>query len=77
MGISRFIFFQQRTASGFMPSLVGSEMCIRTRNETRIAGRPVSVAKVAVDLTRQIFERLDDKAAPKGEGTGKKPEAKE
>jgi glutamyl-tRNA reductase len=35
----------------------------RVQNETRIAERPVSVAKVAVDLTRQIFERLDDKAA--------------
>jgi glutamyl-tRNA reductase len=35
----------------------------RVKNETRIAERPVSVAKVAVDLTRQIFERLDDKHA--------------
>lgn len=35
----------------------------RVKNETRIAERPVSVAKVAVDLTRQIFERLDDKKA--------------
>lgn len=35
----------------------------RVRNETRIAERPVSVARVAVDLAREIFERLDDKAA--------------
>jgi glutamyl-tRNA reductase len=35
----------------------------RVRNETRIAERPVSVAKVAVDLARKIFERLDDKSA--------------
>ena len=35
----------------------------RVRNETRIAERPVSVAKVAVDLARQIFERFEDKAA--------------
>ena len=35
----------------------------RVKNETRIGERPVSVAKVAVDLTRQIFERLDDKHA--------------
>jgi len=35
----------------------------RVKNETRIAERPVSVAKMAVDLTRQIFERLDDKSA--------------
>jgi glutamyl-tRNA reductase len=35
----------------------------RVRNETRIAERPVSVARVAVDLARQIFERFDDKAA--------------
>ena len=35
----------------------------RVKNETRIAERPVSVAKVAVDLARQIFERLDDKSA--------------
>ena len=35
----------------------------RVKNETRIAERPVSVAKVASDLTRQIFERLDDKSA--------------
>ena len=35
----------------------------RVRNETRIAEGPVSVARVAVDLARQIFERLDDKEA--------------
>ena len=35
----------------------------RVRNETRIAERPVSVAKVAVELARQIFERLEDKSA--------------
>lgn len=35
----------------------------RVRNETRIAERPVSVARVAVDLAEQIFERLDDKSA--------------
>lgn len=35
----------------------------RVRNETRIAERPVSVARVAVDLAREIFESLEDKAA--------------
>lgn len=35
----------------------------RVKNETGIARRPVSVARVAVDLARQIFERLDDKKA--------------
>lgn len=35
----------------------------RVKNETGIAQRPVSVARVAVDLARQIFERLDDKRA--------------
>jgi glutamyl-tRNA reductase len=35
----------------------------RVRNETRIAERPVSVARVAVDLARQIFESLHDKSA--------------
>jgi glutamyl-tRNA reductase len=35
----------------------------RVRNETRIAERPVSVARVAVDLARDIFETLEDKAA--------------
>ena len=35
----------------------------RVRNETRIAERPVSVARVAVDLARQIFERFEDKRA--------------
>ena len=35
----------------------------RVRNETRIAARPVSVARVAVDLARQIFETLEDKHA--------------
>ncbi len=35
----------------------------RVKNETRIAERPVSVARVAVDLARQIFERLEDKRA--------------
>jgi len=35
----------------------------RVKSETRIAERPVSVARVAVDLARQIFERLDDKTA--------------
>jgi glutamyl-tRNA reductase len=33
----------------------------RVRSETRIAERPVSVARVAVDLARQIFESLEDK----------------
>lgn len=35
----------------------------RVKNETRIAQRPVSVAQVAVDLARQIFEDLADKSA--------------
>jgi glutamyl-tRNA reductase len=35
----------------------------RVRNETRLAERPISVARVAVDLARQIFESLEDKAA--------------
>jgi glutamyl-tRNA reductase len=35
----------------------------RVRNETTLAERPVSVARVAVDLARQIFETLEDKAA--------------
>jgi glutamyl-tRNA reductase len=35
----------------------------RVRRETRIAERPVSVARVAVDLARQVFESLDDKRA--------------
>jgi len=35
----------------------------RVRNETTLAERPVSVARVAVDLARQIFESLADKAA--------------
>ena len=34
----------------------------RVKNETGIAQRPVSVACVAVDLAKQIFERLDDKS---------------
>jgi glutamyl-tRNA reductase len=35
----------------------------RVRTETRIAERPVSVARVAVDLARHIFEDLSDKTA--------------
>jgi len=35
----------------------------RVKNETRIAQRPVSVAKVAVDLAQQIFEDMNDKRA--------------
>jgi len=35
----------------------------RVRRETRIAERPVSVARVAVDLARQIFEDLSEKSA--------------
>jgi glutamyl-tRNA reductase len=35
----------------------------RVKNETRIGHRPVSVARVAVDLARQIFEDLGDKSA--------------
>ncbi len=35
----------------------------RVRNETRIAERPISVARVAVDLAREIFESLEDKSA--------------
>jgi glutamyl-tRNA reductase len=35
----------------------------RVRNETRIAERPISIARVAVSLAEQIFERLEDKSA--------------
>jgi len=35
----------------------------RVRTETRIAERPVSVARVAVDLAKQIFEEFGDKRA--------------
>ena len=35
----------------------------RVRTETRLAERPVSVARVAVDLARQIFEDLSGKSA--------------
>lgn len=35
----------------------------RVRRETKIAQRPVSVARVAVDLARQIFEELGEKSA--------------
>jgi len=35
----------------------------RVKNETRLAERPISVARVAVDLARQIFESLEDKSA--------------
>lgn len=35
----------------------------RVKNETGIAQRPVSVARVAVELARQTFERFDDKTA--------------
>jgi len=35
----------------------------RVRTETRVAERPVSVARVAVDLARQIFEDFSDKQA--------------
>ncbi|MEE2672703.1 MAG: glutamyl-tRNA reductase [Myxococcota bacterium] len=41
----------------------GFKVAKRVKNETRISERPVSVAKVAVDLTRQIFEQLEDKSA--------------
>ena len=35
----------------------------RVRTETRVAARPVSVARVAVDLAEQIFEELSGKRA--------------
>jgi glutamyl-tRNA reductase len=35
----------------------------RVKNETGIAERPVSVARVAVDLAKQIFESLENKSA--------------
>jgi glutamyl-tRNA reductase len=35
----------------------------RVRTETGVAERPLSVARVAVDLAGQIFERFDDKRA--------------
>ena len=35
----------------------------RVKNETRIAERPVSVARVAVQLARQVFENFSDKRA--------------
>jgi len=35
----------------------------RVRNETRLAERPVSIARVAVALARQIFEDLSEKSA--------------
>src|SRR5659263_752323 len=34
LGISCFFFFKQKTAYEIMPSLVGSEMCIRDRGRT-------------------------------------------
>jgi glutamyl-tRNA reductase len=35
----------------------------RVRTETHVAGRAVSVSSAAVELTRQIFDRLEDKTA--------------
>jgi len=35
----------------------------RVRSETQIGARPVSMARVAVDLAQQIFEALEDKRA--------------
>jgi len=35
----------------------------RVKNETGIAERPISVARVAVDLAKQIFESLENKSA--------------
>jgi glutamyl-tRNA reductase len=35
----------------------------RVKTETRIGERPISVARVAVDLAKQIFERFDEKRA--------------
>lgn len=35
----------------------------RVRRETRIGQRPISVARVAVDLAKQIFESFDEKTA--------------
>ena len=35
----------------------------RVKNETGIAKRPISVARVAVDLAKQIFESLENKSA--------------
>jgi glutamyl-tRNA reductase len=35
----------------------------RVKNETGIAERPISVARVAVDLAKQIFESLESKSA--------------
>ncbi|MBM4382943.1 MAG: glutamyl-tRNA reductase [Deltaproteobacteria bacterium] len=35
----------------------------RVRNETKISERPISVARVAVQLAEQIFESLQDKSA--------------
>jgi len=35
----------------------------RVRTETRVAERPISVARVAVDLAKQIFEDFSDKRA--------------
>ena len=35
----------------------------RVKNETGIAERPVSIARVAVDLAKQIFESLESKSA--------------
>ena len=35
----------------------------RVKNETGVSQRPVSVARVAVDLAKQIFESLESKSA--------------
>ena len=35
----------------------------RVKTETRVGERPISVARVAVDLAKQIFERFDEKRA--------------
>ena len=60
----RIFFFKQKTAYEIMPSLVGSEMCIRDRlvdnsivvmeNIYRLRGHGISAPRAAVQGTKQV-----------------------
>eukprot|EP00825_Cyclidium_porcatum_P001348 TRINITY_DN10614_c0_g1_i1.p1 TRINITY_DN10614_c0_g1~~TRINITY_DN10614_c0_g1_i1.p1 ORF type:complete len:231 (+),score=60.00 TRINITY_DN10614_c0_g1_i1:1-693(+) len=43
-----FFFFKQKTAYEIMPSLVGSEMCIRDRYQRRVHGKTAIAAQAAL-----------------------------
>src|SRR5450756_1359313 len=58
MFVSFFFFFKQKTAYDIMPSLVGSEMCIRDRFFIHLESRKVDIAGITVHPNEQWMRQM-------------------